>query len=371
MFSRPHLSRVPSGVVDLLRLFVVVFFAALGSLVGSQWDFADTPFDSLEGPWIGVVIGSGLGYVLGGVIGRSTVAAVDRTEQALRGVSAETIVGGLFGGLLGVFVSAAVSWPVFFVAVPALAIPIFGFVVVATGLMGFRVGTTKAQSMIEIFGAGAGMVPTSTAASAFPKIIDTSVAIDGRIIDVVRAGFLHGSFLVTAPVLGELQGFADAGDELRRAKGRKGLEVLQQLKRESTVQVEMIDDIVPGVHEVDAKLVRLAIDRDAALLTLDTNLAKAAAIAGVRVLNLHSLALAMRPPVAAGDEVTVLITKTGKEPGQGVGYLDDGTMVVVERGRDFVGHEVHVSVTSVLTTSNGRLVFSRPVGEAVPVESHR
>ena len=109
MFSRPHLSRVPSGVVDLLRLFVVVFFAALGSLVGSQWDFTDTPFDSLEGPWIGVVVGFGLGYVLGGVIGRSTVAAVDRTEQALRGVSAETIVGGLFGGLLGVFVSAAVS----------------------------------------------------------------------------------------------------------------------------------------------------------------------------------------------------------------------------------------------------------------------
>ena len=172
-------------------------------------------------------------------------------------------------------------------------------------------------------------------------------------------------------MLGELQGFADASDELRRAKGRKGLEVLQQLKRESTVQVEIVDDIVPGVHEVDAKLVRLAIDRDAALLTLDTNLAKAAAIAGVRVLNLHSLALAMRPPVAAGDEVTVLVTKTGKEPGQGVGYLDDGTMVVVERGRDFVGHEVHVSVTSVLTTSNGRLVFSRPVGEAVPVESHR
>jgi uncharacterized protein YacL len=134
--------------------------------------------------------------------------------------------------------------------------------------------------------------------------------------------------------------------------------------------VVVLDDSVPGVPEVDAKLVRLSIDREAALLTLDTNLAKAAGIAGVRVLNLHALALALRPPVTAGDEVTVLVTKTGKEPGQGVGYLDDGTMVVVERGREFVGHEVLVQVTSVLTTANGRLVFTRPVGEPVPMNQH-
>jgi uncharacterized protein YacL len=121
---------------------------------------------------------------------------------------------------------------------------------------------------------------------------------------------------------------------------------------------------------VDAKLVRLAIDQDAALLTLDTNLAKAAGIAGVRVLNLHALALALRPPVTAGDDVAVLVIKTGKEPGQGVGYLDDGTMVVVDRGREFVGHEVIVQVTSVLTTANGRLVFARPVGEAVAMDKH-
>jgi len=122
----------------------------------------------------------------------------------------------------------------------------------------------------------------------------------------------------------------------------------------------VLDDEAPGVPEVDAKLVRMSLDRQAALLTLDTNLAKSAALAGVRVLNLHALALALRPPVVAGDEVTVLLTKPGKESGQAVGYLDDGTMVVVERARDGVGSEAVVQVTSVLTTANGRMVFARP-----------
>ncbi len=367
---RPRLARVPSGVVELLRLFVVVFFAGLGSLLGSRWDLEDTTFAGVDGVLLGVVLGSFIGYAIGGVLGRSTVAAVDRTEERLRSVSAETIVGGVFGGMVGVFVGVAVAWPIFFVGSPALAIPIFGFVIVVLGLLGFRVGAAKRDSMIGMFGAKAGMVPPSAAAAAYPKIIDTSVAIDGRIVDVVRAGFLHGQLLLTAPVIGELQGFADAGDDIRRTKGRRGLEVLEALKREPGVEVVVLDDVVPGVHEVDAKLVRLAIDKDAALLTLDTNLAKAAGIAGVRVLNLHALALALRPPVTAGDEVTVLVTKTGKEAGQGVGYLDDGTMVVVERGREFVGHEVLVQVTSVLTTANGRLVFSRPVGEPVPMNKH-
>jgi uncharacterized protein YacL len=364
-------------VVELLRLFVVVFFASLGSLVAASWDLTDTPWESVDGAWIGVIVGSGLGYVLGGVLGRSTIAAVDRTEDTLRSVSAETIVGGVFGGIVGVLVGAAVAWPTFFVTTPGFAVPLFGFVVVTMGLLGFRIGASKRDSMIGMFGGRAGMVPPKASAAAYPKLLDTSVAIDGRIVDVIRAGFLHGTIFISAPVIGELQGFADAGDELRRAKGRRGLEVLETLKRESGVDVQVLDDTVPGVHEVDATLVRLAIDRDAALLTLDTNLAKAASIAGVRVLNLHALALALRPPVTAGDEVAVLVTKTGKEPGQGVGYLDDGTMVVVERGREFVGHELTVLVTSVLTTANGRLVFSRPVGEAVPqrhdspTESHR
>jgi uncharacterized protein YacL len=170
--------------------------------------------------------------------------------------------------------------------------------------------------------------------------------------------------LVPTPVLGELQGLADAGDDLRRTKGRRGLEVLEALRREPGVEVEVLDLEVPDVPEVDAKLVRICLDQDAALLTLDTNLARVAALAGVRVMNLHALALALRPAVGAGDDVAVLLIKPGKEPGQAVGYLDDGTMVVVERARESVGREVEVRVTSVLTTANGRMVFARPTADA-------
>jgi uncharacterized protein YacL len=188
------------------------------------------------------------------------------------------------------------------------------------------------------------------------------VAIDARIVDVVRSGFLHGTLLVPEPVLGELQGLADAADDQRRAKGRRGLDALDSLRQERGIELEVIPDGAPEVPEVDAKLVQMCLARKAALLTLDTNLARVASVAGCRVLNLHALALALRPPVQAGDAVNVLLTRQGKEAGQAVGYLDDGTMLVVERARERLGQEVAVVVTSVLVTHNGRLVFARIAG---------
>src|SRR3954463_5219109 len=196
-----------------------------------------------------------------------------------------------------------------------------------------------------MFGARAGLKPKATPTSALPRIIDTSVAIDGRLLDVVRAGFLHGRMLVPSPVLGELQGLADSADERRRERGRRGLELLETLRREPAVDLDVLTDEVPDVPDVDGKLIRLCVDRDAALLTLDTNLARVASLAGIRVLNLHALALALRPPVSAGDDVSVLLLKPGKESGQAVGYLDDGTMVVTEHARHLVGRDVTVRVT--------------------------
>jgi len=348
-------------VVELLRLFVVIFFATLGSAIGTTVGGTGAVLGPLDAGWVGVIVGSGLGYVLGGVLGRTTLAVVDRTETSLRAVSAEEIVGGVFGAMVGGLVGAALAWPVFFVGTAMLSLPLFGFAIVSLALLGYRVGASKKQSMLGIFGVAAGMAPPAVKASSLPKLVDSSVAIDGRILAVVRAGFLHGEFVFAAPVITELQGLADAGDSTRRTKGRRGLEVLEALRREPGVEIRVLDDEVPAVPEVDAKLVRLCIDHEAALLTLDTNLAKAAAIAGIRVLNLHALSLAMRPPVAVGDDTEVLLTKTGKEPGQAVGYLDDGTMVVVEHARDSIGHVVTVTVTSVVTTANGRLVFGRPL----------
>jgi uncharacterized protein YacL len=359
----PRFTRVPSAVVELLRLCVVVFFAGVGYYLADVVSDNDKPvLGAFSVIGLGIVLGSALGYVLGGVLGRGTVDVVRRAETGLRETPAEQIVAGAVGAVIGVLVAVGITWPIFLLNRPVLTIPAFAFVVVALGLLGYRLGTSKREAVLGMFGDRVGLAERPVPAAAFPRIIDTSVAIDGRILDVVRAGFLHGRILVPTPVLGELQGLADAGDDLRRGRGRRGLEVLESLRREQGVEVEVLDEDVPAVAAVDAKLVRLCLDRTAALLTLDTNLAKVAALAGVRVMNLHALALALRPAVTAGDDVAVLIIKPGKEPGQGVGYLDDGTMMVVERARDFVGREVTVTVTSVLTTANGRLVFARLVG---------
>jgi len=363
----PRLRRVPSAVVELLRLCVVVFFAGLGYYVADLLDDDGTPvLGAFSVLGIGVVLGSALGYVLGGVLGRGTISAVKSAEVQLRETSAEQIVAGVVGAVIGVLVGAGVTWPVLLLNRPLLTFPVFAFVLVTLGLLGYRLGTSKREAVLGMFGDRVGLADRPVPAVALPRVMDTSVAIDGRVLDVVRAGFLHGTMLVPTAVLGELQGLADAGDDTRRAKGRRGLEVLETLRRESGVELEVLDDEVPEVPEVDAKLVRICLDRGAALLTLDTNLARVASLAGVQVMNLHALALALRPPVGAGDDVGVLLIKAGKEQGQAVGYLDDGTMVVVERARDQIGRETQVRVTSVLTTANGRMVFAKPAAVAEP-----
>jgi uncharacterized protein YacL len=355
---RPHGS---GGVVELYRLLIVVFFAGLGYEVARRYGSPERLLGPFNGVSIGVIIGSGLGYVLGGVLGRSTLSAVDRTTEALRDTSAEELVAGGVGLTCGVLLAGGIAWPLFFLPQPYLAFPLFLFVVAALGALGFRLGTAKRRDVLAMFGGHAGMARPVPTFSSLPRVLDTSVAVDGRILDVVRAGFLDGQMLVPTPVLAELQGLADAADPTRRSRGRRGLDVLAALRREPAVELEVLDDDVPAVPEVDAKLVRICLDRPAALVTLDTNLAKVAALAGVRVLNLHALALALRPPVVAGDDVPVALLKAGRDPGQAVGYLDDGTMVVAEGARDRIGAEVLVRVTSVLTTANGRMVFGRPV----------
>lgn len=361
--TRTRLPRTPYAVLEVLRLLVVVFFAGAGYQVGASVGADRSVLGALNGTAVGLVLGSGIGYVLGGLLGRRTAATADLARSRLRDVSAEQLVAGGLGLAGGVLLGAGVAWPVFLLPQAFLAFPLFGFVVVVLGYVGSQIGVSKREGVLALFGERAGLSSAAPAAAALPRLIDTSVAIDGRILDVVRAGFLHGTVLIANPVLAELQGLADAGDDQRRARGRRGLEVLEALRREPGVAVEVLELDVPAVPEVDAKLVRLCLDRGCALLTLDTNLAKAAALAGVQVLNLHALALALRPAVGAGDDVTVSLQRPGKENGQAVGYLEDGSMVVVEHARVRIGQDVPVRVTSVLTTANGRLVFGRPADQ--------
>jgi uncharacterized protein YacL len=192
-----------------------------------------------------------------------------------------------------------------------------------------------------------------------PKLLDTSVIIDGRIFDIAKTGFLEGDLVIPQFVLAELRHIADSGDALRRARGRRGLDVLGKMQTELKRNVVVDETDYPDVAEVDVKLLKLCRDKGGVVVTNDYNLNKVAGVSGIRVLNINDLANAVKPMLMAGEELTVQVVREGKEPGQGVAYLDDGTMIVVDNGRRFVGESVAAVVTTVLQTSAGRMIFTR------------
>lgn len=223
-------------------------------------------------------------------------------------------------------------------------------------LAGYGLAAAKQAELILLFPFLSG---GESAAHVAPKILDTSVIIDGRIIDVCKSRFLEGDLLVPRFILRELQGIADSADNLRRARGRRGLDVLKQLQQQPDLTVKVVEFDFPDISEVDAKLVRLAQQLHACILTNDYNLNKVAGLQQVTVLNLNDLANSLKPVVLPGEEMRVQIVKDGKEAGQGVGYLEDGTMVVVDNGRPYTGKTLKVVVTSIIQTSAGRMIFTR------------
>jgi uncharacterized protein YacL len=234
---------------------------------------------------------------------------------------------------------------------------------VATVLVyvGVRTGSRRRDALGVVFGRGAQVNIDEGGPGPLdgqPVIVDTSVLIDGRIVDVAAAGFVPGRLLIPGFVLEELQRVADSADPFRRQKGRRGLGVVDALQKAEDVVCELVDLDFPGTPDVDARLVKLARARGAALMTQDYNLNRLAQIEGVRVLNLNDLANAVKPIVGAGESMAITIVKEGKEPHQGVGYFEDGTMVVVENGSSRVDETVTVTVTTVLQTTAGRMIFA-------------
>ena len=211
----------------------------------------------------------------------------------------------------------------------------------------------------EMFNALADTFITSQDVRNGGKVLDTSVIIDGRIVDIAKTGFTNGRLYVPKFVLSELQYIADSSDALRRNRGRRGLEVLKQLQDDKDSNIEIVDIDFPDVREVDAKLVELAKKFSAEIITNDYSLNRVAELQGIKVLNINALANALKPVVLPGEEMSVKIIKPGKEEGQGVAYLDDGTMIVIENGKPYIGRTIDVVVTSVLQTSAGRMIFSR------------
>lgn len=344
-------------LIEAIRLVVT-----LGVLAGA-YRYADAN-PTLFGPsdrslLVTIVLGAAIGYLVGGVVARGVDRAMRGAEMRLSRRHASEVLAATIGLLIGLVLGALVSWPILFtVQETAVSYTASAFLVLVIATFTTRYAVRK---RLELFGV-MGVSPGSQAAGG-GCLLDTSAAIDGRVIALWRAGLLPKPMWVPSFILWELQGIADSGDPLRRRRGQRGLDVLASL-REAGAEVLVIEEDPSATTDADAKLLVLARRRNLPLVTSDTNLAKAAELQGLQVLNLHALSELLRPPVLPGERCTVQLVKAGREAGQAVGYLDDGTMVVVEQAAHALGSEVEAEVTSVLQNPTGRMVFARLPGEA-------
>lgn len=339
-----------SAVVELVRLCVVIAFTALGFEVGGT-------IGEDQQPLLGALLGALVGYLVGGVGGRRLLSKVDETQERLRRIDSSELVSGVVGGVLGVVLASALVFPLALLPARAIILPIGFAFILLVAYAGVRIGSSRAGDLGRFIGVRGRLEVSSPSRGGGVKVVDSSALIDGRILEIARAGFLDGTLVVPQLVLHELQGLADSGDRRRRRSGRHGLDVVSALQQEHLVVMEVTADDPVDVADIDAKLARIARDRDGSLVTTDTGLAQVAEIAGLRVLDVNQLADAVRPPAIPGQRMEVDILREGNEPGQGIGYLRDGTMVVVEQAAEQIGSTTLIEVTSINQSRRGRMLF--------------
>jgi uncharacterized protein YacL len=366
--AKPVASR-PAAATAILRVVFAVVFGVLGFLLGREAfvHAISLHVASETGQIALLVVVPVIGALIGVLVAPSvqiffeTQLAV--TESVLDRRTGGEIAGGAIGLIVGLVIAFLLKGVLFDLAALSgraggyLGVVLYVLVSIFAAYLGARVGAKQRFAFPRPSGMAVVGSALVSGTAAIPKVLDTSVIIDGRIVEVVQAGFLEGPLVLPRFVLRELQTIADSADAMKRTRGRRGLEVLGKLQE--TMPLEIAERDFPDVPAVDAKLVKLAQELGGKLVTNDFNLNRVAHVEGVVVLNLNELANAVKPVVLPGEELRVAITRDGKEPHQGVGYLDDGTMIVVENGRRLIGETVDVAVTSVLQTVAGRMIFAR------------
>jgi uncharacterized protein YacL len=296
-----------------------------------------------------------------------TTRPVTGLRRILNRLSTQSLFSALLGLIVGLLIAALLAFPLSILPSPfGDILPFVG--VLAFGYLGVAIFLMRQTDLFNVFSSIFNRSGSNQPNPETPQnlgegrtiLLDTSVIIDGRIADIARTGFLPGSLLIPRFVLNELQYIADSPDSLRRQRGRRGMEVLASLQKEPTIPVRISDIDVEGVREVDDKLVILARQLRCPILTNDYNLNRVAELQGVMILNVNELANAVKSVLLPGEVLHTRVIQEGKESGQGVGYMDDGTMVVIENGREFMNQEIAVMVTKVLQTAAGRMIFARP-----------
>jgi uncharacterized protein YacL len=346
------------SVEFIFRLLGMVVFGVLGAYLGTYIGTTTNQSSILAATLLGLV-GMLFGLILTPYFTTRPVRAIRRI---LLSVSTQTLTSGLTGLVVGLVIAALLSFPLsllpspFGEILPFVAVLVFSYF----GIAIFVMRQTDLSTLIRLSPAHSSEEEsTSTQPTSRTVLLDTSVIIDGRIADIARTGFLVGTLLIPRFVLNELQFIADSSDNLRRQRGRRGIEVISQLQKDTSTPLRISDMDVEGVREVDDKLVVLARQLRCPILTNDYNLNRIAELQGVSVLNVNELANAVKLVFLPGESMEVNVIQEGKESGQGVGYLDDGTMVVVEDGRNYLNKKIDVTVTKVLQTAAGRMIFGR------------
>ncbi|MDQ0418241.1 uncharacterized protein YacL [Croceifilum oryzae] len=357
----------------MMNRFVQLAFTLLGASAGwvlgpkffrvlqeSPLNFGEVPFSG----YVGAFIGAALLFVVAIRVSESVINWIKWFEEHLVKIPAADGLFGVFGLIMGLLIAFLIQQPISELSIPGVERVLPIIVSILFGYLGFSVGYKKKDELITIITFGRQgrdkQAKKENQDIVEHKILDTSVIIDGRIADICRTGFLDGTIVIPSFILEELQHIADSSDVLKRNRGRRGLDILNKIQKELNMKVLIYEGDFEDVAEVDSKLVKLAKVLSGKVVTNDFNLNKVCELQGVSVLNINDLANAVKPVVLPGEEINVQVIKDGKEHGQGVAYLDDGTMIVIEGGREYIGDHIDVLVTSVLQTSAGRMIFAKP-----------
>ncbi len=304
------------------------------------------------------LMGATFFYISGTKVLCFLLDVLTRSEMWLQMKTSHEILAGALGLIIGLIIANLISMPIIHIPIIGIFLAIIANLMM--GYLGISIGVKKKDELSESMMFFKKGIIKRTSSNNKPKILDTSVIIDGRIADICRTDFIEGPLIIPTFVLRELQHIADSSDTLKRNRGRRGLDILNIIQKELNIAVEILDKDFEEVHEVDAKLLKLAEFMNGKVITNDYNLNKVASFKGVPVLNINELANAVKPVVLPGEEMIVQVVKDGKETGQGIGYLDDGTMIVVDGGKKHMSETIDVLVTSVLQTSAGRMIFAKP-----------
>lgn len=358
----------------ILRAIFVLLFTVLGIVLSRQGEtvvalllpnsvltetILGITFMSLAAMLVGGIFGAIIGSFISPYLIKSLFMFTSTVEKSLSAMSTQDLIAGTLGLFLGLIIANLVGLA--FGSVPYIGPYVSVALSIILGYLGMHLVVSKKSELagwLHLHAEGS-FDKKKNKDHHTGKLLDTNVIIDGRVADIYRSGFLEGPIIVPVFVLEELQKIADSSDILKRNRGRRGLDILNHMRKNSKDDVIIVTNDFEDISEVDSKLVKLAREKNYKIVTNDYNLNKVAELQGVAVLNINDLAIAVKPAVIPGEQIFVQLVKSGKEEGQGVAYLEDGTMIVVENGSQCIGKEVPVIITSVLQTSAGKMIFAK------------